>query len=80
MKEKDDIISDAKWVNQLKESRDITRKILDFGVSQFQILKIIESLALELENRSAMLAITDAVRTSIEASEIQLKEKKELIL
>ena len=80
MKEKDDIISDAKWVNQLKESRDITRKILDFGVSQFQILKIIESLALELENRSATLAITDAVRTSIEASEIQLKEKKELIL
>ena len=80
MKEKDDIISDAKWVNQLKGSRDITRKILDFGVSQFQILKIIESLALELENRSAMLAITDAVRTSIEASEIQLKEKKELIL
>lgn len=77
---KNNTSSDAKWLNQIRESREITRKILDFGVSQFQILKIIESLALELEDRSTMLAITDAVRTSIEASEVQLKEKKELIL
>jgi len=71
---------DVKWLHQLQESREIVRKILDFGVSQFQILKIIESLALEIEDRSVMLALTDAVRTAIEASEQQVKEQKELIL
>ncbi len=71
---------DVKWLHQLQESREIVRKILDFGVSQFQILKIIESLALEIEDRSVMLALTDAVRTAIDASEQQVKEQKELIL
>jgi hypothetical protein len=71
---------DVKWLHQLQESREIVRKVLDFGVSQFQILKIIESLALEIEDRSVMLALTDAVRTAIDASEQQVKEQKELIL
>lgn len=71
---------DVKWLHQLQESREIVRKVLDFGVSQFQILKIIESLALEIEDRSVMLALTDAVRTAIDASGQQVKEQKELIL
>jgi hypothetical protein len=80
MSENDELKGDVKWLHQIQESREIVRKILDFGVSQFQILKIIESLALEVEDRSVMLALTDAVRTAIDASEQQVKEKKELIL
>lgn len=80
MSENDELKGDVKWLHQIQQSREIVRKILDFGVSQFQILKIIESLALEVEDRSVMLALTDAVRTAIDASEQQVKEKKELIL
>ncbi len=76
----DDIKRDSKWLDQLRESREIVKKINEYGVTQFQILKIIESLSLELEDRSTMLAIKDAVRTAIEASEIEIQEEKELIL
>ena len=72
--------SDSKWLEQLRESREIVKKINEYGVTQFQILKIIESLSLELEDRSTTLAIKDAVRTAIEASEVELQEEKELIL
>ena len=72
--------SDSKWLEQLRESREIVKKINEYGVTQFQILKIIESLSLELEDRSTMLAIKDVVRTAIEASEVELQEEKELIL
>lgn len=76
----DDIKRDSKWLDQIRESREIVKKINEYGVTQFQILKIIESLSLELEDRSTMLAIKDAVRTAIEASEIEIQEEKELIL
>ena len=42
-------------------SRHIVREIMDYGVTQFQIGKVIELLALELENRSLMVAIRDAI-------------------
>ena len=78
--EKDEIIKSAKWLKQLNDVKAIKKEILDFGVSQFQILKLIESLSLELEDRSIMLAIKDAVQTAMEASEIELQEQKEIIL
>jgi hypothetical protein len=42
-------------------SRQIVREIMDYGVTQFQIGKIIELLALELENRDLMVRIRDAI-------------------
>ena len=42
-------------------SRQIVREIMDYGVTQFQIGKVIELLALELENRGLMVAIRDAI-------------------
>ena len=42
-------------------SRQIVQEIMDYGVTQFQIGKIIELLALELENRSLMVRIRDAI-------------------
>ena len=40
------IKNEQKWLKQTKEAREISKKIIDFGVTQFQILKIIESLSL----------------------------------
>ena len=39
------------------ECREIVAKILDFGVTQGQIIQIIKLLSLEIENRDTMLAI-----------------------
>jgi hypothetical protein len=78
--EKEEIVKNSKWLKQLNDVKIIKKEILDFGVSQFQILKLIESLSLELEDRSTMLAIKDAVQTAIEVSEIELQEQKEIIL
>ena len=41
--------------------RDIVREIRNFGISQRQMVFLIELLALELENREVMLAIKSAV-------------------
>jgi len=50
-----------KWLNDKKVSRDITQKILKFGVSQTQIRNIIFLLSLELENVSEMKAISSII-------------------
>ena len=43
------------------KSREIVSEILNFGVSQFQIKKIIKFLSLELEDRSLMLDISSLI-------------------
>ena len=43
--------------------RQIVTEILKFGVSQDQIMQIIYLLALEIENREALLDITMAVKS-----------------
>ena len=80
MIDNEELVKDSKWLKQIKEVREIKKEILDFGISQFQILKLIESLSFELDDRSIMLAIKDALRTAIEASELEQQEKKELIV
>ena len=44
-------------------SREIVQEILKFGVTQSQILKIIEILAMELENRDTMLSIIECTKS-----------------
>ena len=43
-------------------ARNITTEILNFGVSQQQILRIAYLLALELEDRNAMVEISDCIK------------------
>ena len=45
-------------------SREIVQEILKFGVTQSQILKIIEVLAMELENRDTMLSIIECTKSN----------------
>ncbi len=40
-------------------ARQITSEIMNYGVTQNQILKVIEFLAMELESREAMLAVVE---------------------
>ena len=43
------------------KSREIVSEILNFGVNQFQIKKIIKFLSLELEDRRLMLDISSLI-------------------
>lgn len=67
--------------------RDIVKEIKKFGVSQRQLLFLIQLLSLELENQSIMkelVGVIGAKRESVplEKSEdhFELKKKKQLIL
>jgi len=44
------------------ECRNIVSEIMKFGVSQRQIIEIVNLLALELENRDQMKSIRDAAK------------------
>jgi len=43
----------------LMKSRQIVSTVLDFGVTQQEMIYIIKGLAMELENRETMLKIID---------------------
>jgi hypothetical protein len=47
-------------------AREIVQEVLNFGVSQQQILYIVYLLALELEDRDAMLTISNSVKQLLE--------------
>lgn len=53
-------------------AREITQEILQFGVSQYQIKKVIEFLAFELEDTTLMRNILSLVRDD------NLEEEKNL--
>lgn len=40
-------------------SRQIVAEIMNYGITQIQILKIIEFLAMELENRDSLLSLVE---------------------
>ena len=70
-----EVAKNKKWLNDKKVSRDITRKILEFGVSQNQIRNIIFLLALELESSEDMKAITAILR-----DEADNEERKNILI
>ena len=43
------------------ECRRIVQEIINYGISQDQILQIVKLLALEVENRGHMLKLVDAI-------------------
>ena len=54
------------------KSRDIVKVILDYGVSQNQILHIIKLLALELECNSKLKAITSIIDNNTQSSKTSI--------
>lgn len=55
-------------------AREIVQEILNYGVNQLQIQKIIKMLALELEDNKKLKGVCDAIEG------IELEKKTELII
>lgn len=53
-------------VKRKKESRDIVKQILDFGVNEDQKIDIMFNIALTIENNTAMKEITSTLKKYIE--------------
>tara|TARA_Y100001970_G_C14255537_1_gene875082 strand:+ start:5033 stop:5311 length:279 start_codon:yes stop_codon:yes gene_type:complete len=70
---------DTDWLLDMKKSRDITREILRFGVSQTQIVNIIKLLALELENHEMMRAIGKATEMNEEEDDFYISSSSKII-
>jgi hypothetical protein len=49
-------------VLSIEKCRNIIKEILNFGVSQNEMLKIIELISLELENREIMTNIINCIK------------------
>ena len=62
-----------------KKSREITKTIMEFGVNQQQILRIIYLLSLELENNSVMLEISSLVKNYLENLSENTETKSNII-
>jgi len=54
---------------QLGQCRDIVKEVLDFGVDEYMRLQIINLLALELENRDALVKICGIVKEYLPADD-----------
>jgi len=71
--------SDKKWAKEVLTCRQIVSEISRFGVSDNQRLKIIELLALEIENRDDSLSITSVAKGIIERREIGTSEERRIL-
>ena len=65
-----------KFASDSLVAREISQEILSFGVNQFQIKKIIEFLAFELENNDQMRDILRIVRDEVEKVDTVSEEKQ----
>jgi hypothetical protein len=59
-------VAEEKSVKEAIRAREITQEILNFGVNQYQIAKIIYLLSLELENREALRGIAEVLKPLLE--------------
>ena len=67
------------WFNNVQECREIATRISEYGVSEYQRLKLIEILALELEEQETMINIITAVKpTILRLEEITFPEKEKV--
>lgn len=59
-------IKTVKLAKRKQESREITKKIIDFGVTEDQKIDIMFNLAMTLESNIAMKEITSTLKKFIE--------------
>tara|TARA_Y100000591_G_C21744359_1_gene651105 strand:+ start:920 stop:1162 length:243 start_codon:yes stop_codon:yes gene_type:complete len=73
-------IKDEARLEQAIVARDIAKTIMDYGVSQYQIAKIIYLLSLELEDRELSDDLITVVREALgENSEEESEENKIIV-
>ncbi len=73
-------IKDEARLEQAIVARDIAKTVMDYGVSQYQIAKIIYLLSLELEDRELSDDLITVVKEALgENSEEQSEENKIIV-
>lgn len=65
---------DKKWAKEVLTCRQVVAEINNFGVNMNQKLKIIELLALELEDREVSVGIAKMVKEALELIETGAKQ------
>lgn len=65
-------------LRSIEKCREITNEILRYGVSELEILKLIDILSLELENTDIMRKIQSVIKNNDQVEEPQVKPKFEL--
>jgi len=73
-------IKQEERVEQAIIARDITKTVMDYGVSQYQIAKIIYLLSLELEDRNMSDGVVAAVNPALEKETEENSEENEIIV
>ncbi len=73
-------IKQEERLEQAVAARDITKTIMDYGVSQYQITKIIYLLSLELNNRNMSDDIFLALGDSLEKDSDTESEESKIIV
>ena len=73
-------IKQEQRLEQAIAAREINKTIIDYGVSQYQIAKIIYLLSLELENRDAADGILAVVKELLGEEESSEQENNEIIM
>ena len=73
-------VKEEKRIEESIKAREITKTILDYGVSQYQIAKIVYLLALELENRDMSDNIIVAVKPATEEATDESQQQSKIIV
>lgn len=64
-----------KDLQKIMVARQIVKEIVDYGVSQEQILLIIQGLASEIENHEVMVELVSHVRDILKQKEVLILDK-----
>ncbi len=67
---------EEKWASEMLSARQITQEVLNFGVTQRQILQIAYLLSLELENREALVKITSVIKEHLDGDTTATESSK----
>ena len=70
---------DSERAKQTIVCRQIVKTINEFGVNNFQRLKIIELLGLELEKREESIEVVDTAKRILEARESENKPQRRIL-
>ena len=65
---------EEKQLEKTIQCREIVKEILNFGVSEFQKVKIIHFLSLEMENRENMLQLSNICKSILNEEENSEKQ------
>ena len=70
---------DAKWAKKISKCRNIVKDISDSGIDNFQRIKLIELIALELDDREQMMEFINLTKKFLqEIEEGSEKSKRRL--